>query len=180
MVSYEVKTPGYTMTEKSYLRWWNRFRGTGFDDERTTYFNADKYVAEGVHSKYFMAADDAFTSAYYSCPIHRYIPAVYKGTAEAMYAYVFEQADPNEEDDMLVYHGCESDYLFRPNDTGDLPLATQMLKWWTNFAARHNPNNEGEDAWPAVTVDTPQVMHIVKDTWAAQPWQDTEKCEFWE
>jgi len=96
LFSQDIVTPGDSMTYQRYLKWWSRFRGTGFHDELLTHFNAEHYPAEGKHSSYFMAADDAFTSAYYSCPIHRQIKATYKGTQEPMYAYIFAQADPNE------------------------------------------------------------------------------------
>lgn len=70
-VSMDSNMLGYNMSEKQYSKWWNHFRGTGFDAEREEHFNVNDYTAQGSASNYFMAANDAYTSSLYSCPVHQ-------------------------------------------------------------------------------------------------------------
>jgi len=70
-VSMDVTILGYNMSESKYHTWWNHFRGTGFDTERDTYFNPADYTAQGKATNYFMAANDAYTTSLYSCPVHQ-------------------------------------------------------------------------------------------------------------
>jgi hypothetical protein len=44
MINYDLpEIIEYTMTEDQYTRWWARFRGTGFDKERTEHFDSSNY-----------------------------------------------------------------------------------------------------------------------------------------
>jgi hypothetical protein len=69
-VMMDVTMLGTNMSEKQYHTWWSHFRGTGFDAERDEYFNVNDYTAQGSASNYFMAANDAYSTALYSCPVH--------------------------------------------------------------------------------------------------------------
>lgn len=44
-VSMDSNMIGYNMSEKQYSKWWNHFRGTGFDAEREEHFNVNDYTA---------------------------------------------------------------------------------------------------------------------------------------
>lgn len=145
-----------TMTEHEYKRWWQRFRGTGFDDERDIHFNPENYEKQGSHSAAFMAANDLYTTSFYSCPIYQMIP--YTQNAQNMYACVFDLKKPGKENHLLL-HCCEMDHIFHPKKTGYDEVSSQMLKWWTNFAKYHDPNGfEVEDSspyWPAINPTDP-------------------------
>jgi hypothetical protein len=74
-VSMDVSLPNYhTMDEEQYQEWWAHFRGTGFDTEREVYFNPDEYQPVGSSSSQFMAANNAVTTSFYSCGIHKMVP----------------------------------------------------------------------------------------------------------
>jgi hypothetical protein len=74
MIFIDVTIPGLTMTQSKYEKWWDRFRGSMRDDERELYFNSNNYEAYGSHSAPFMAASDVYTTAFYECGIHEFIP----------------------------------------------------------------------------------------------------------
>jgi len=46
MISYDLPV-GYSMTEDEYHQFWDRYRGSGFDEERELYFNAKNFTAFG-------------------------------------------------------------------------------------------------------------------------------------
>jgi len=72
-VSDDVDMPegDYTMSDATYLQWWNHFRGSGFDYERDLYFNPKNYNKTAYSSAQFMAACDAWTTSGYMCSVHQ-------------------------------------------------------------------------------------------------------------
>jgi hypothetical protein len=69
-----------------------------------------------------MAATDAYTTAFYECGIHEFIPEEGEQNP-AVYAFNFDQPSS---DGSLVLHGCELNYLFSPESVNYPSLATQM------------------------------------------------------
>ena len=61
-----------------------------------------------------MAAEDALTTAFYSCSIHQLIPETYEGSAADMYAFEFSYSTSSTS---LVKHSCELNTLFGYNDS---------------------------------------------------------------
>jgi len=156
----------YTMSEATYHKWWNHFRGSGFDKERDTHFNPKNYSETGESSAEFMAACDAWTTSGYMCPVHQQL----KHTEGAeWYAYQFEQWAPYNAPD-LVTHSCELGFLFDPSSTENPVLSKKVQKWWTNFAKYHDPNGEDvsddEKEWPAVDPEDPRVFRISDESYA--------------
>jgi len=70
MISYDLPV-SHKMTEDEYHQFWDRYRGSGFSEERDQYFNAKDYSAVGSISQYWMAADAVVTTAGYECPVHQ-------------------------------------------------------------------------------------------------------------
>ena len=91
---------------------------------------------------------------------------------EEMYVYVFD-----DEEDKMVTHSSELNYLFAPEKTSDPLLNKRMQTWWTNFAIHHNPNGlSSPPLWPTI----PKVLRITKSQPKAEDWPNPEKCQYWE
>ncbi len=55
-----------------------------------------------------------------------------------------------------------------------------MIGYWTNFAAKSNPNGKGLPAWPAFKPDRQMVMKFDSNTVGADTdFYARHKCEFW-
>ena len=81
------------MTSDEYDLWWSRFRGLGFEDERTNNGWAESdFSTYGDSNAAYMAAEDITTTAMYSCGVHNLIVSAADSSAD-IYAYIFDDRD---------------------------------------------------------------------------------------
>jgi hypothetical protein len=106
---------GETFTSDEYTTWWNRFRGQGFEAERTEYFDASDFSAYDSSSAEWMAAESATTTSMYSCGVHAFIINE-SDTSADVYTYIFDdRADPSTG---FVNHGDELAYMLKETPEG--------------------------------------------------------------
>jgi len=83
-----------------------------------------------------------------------------------IYAYFFNHDIPGE-DKPGAFHSSELWYIFgtlarchRPMLGADYQLSLTMTDYWTNFAKKGNPNNNGLPIWHAYTLKTPEILEL--------------------
>ncbi len=85
-----------------------------------------------------------------------YVSRVFAGNKKKVYLYRFARI-PDTEDakEMGAYHGIELLYVFgclpktEGYDKTDFELSKVIMKYWTNFAKKQNPNSPDLPKWPA-------------------------------
>jgi len=98
-----------TMTAAEYDTWWSRFRGTDMTAERDSNgWSVDDFEDVGTHSAYFMAANDALTTAVYSCGVYAFVTD--NGVNPDLYSYIFDTRISDDSTE-LVDHGDDLTYM---------------------------------------------------------------------
>ena len=80
-----------------------------------------------------------------------------------VYAYYFTRQMPG--DNSGAFHSAELWYVFgtmdrawRPWTPEDHRLCDQILSCWTRFMKTGNPNENGQESWPAYTLEAPHIQ----------------------
>lgn len=80
-----------------------------------------------------------------------------------VYAYYFTRQMPG--DNSGAFHSAELWYVFgtmdrawRPWTPEDHRLCDQILSYWTRFMKTGNPNEDGQESWPAYTLEAPHIQ----------------------
>ena len=135
----------------------------------------------------------AFTDSAFSCPA-----LTADNLVAASGAYAYEFSDPNPPDDFgltLTFplgaaHSTELQYIFQkiplldttpPFTAAQLALSSQMIGYWTRFAATGNPNSPGAPHWPRFTGNN-QIQELAPGATAPEPaavFAASHQCAFW-
>ncbi len=98
-------------------------------------------------------------------------------TGQPVYLYLFNRVPEDPRAARLgSFHGLEIIYVFDnlhlsrelSSAEADTLLASTMASYWTNFAARGNPNGEGLPQWPTYSPENPHYMKLGEEIGSAE------------
>jgi carboxylesterase type B len=108
-----------TMTSDEYDLWWSRFRGLGFEAERTDNLWAESdFSTYGSSSAAYMAAEDVVTTSMYSCGVYALIENAPDSDSADIYAYIFDDRSQTSATS-FVNHGDELGYILQETAGSD-------------------------------------------------------------
>jgi para-nitrobenzyl esterase len=135
------------------------------------------------------------TDSAFSCPALR---ADELTRRSGVYAYEF--SDPNPPDDFnlttLTFplgaaHSTELQYVFGrvpvldtvpPFTAAQRTLSSQMIAYWTRFAATGNPNRRPAPNWPKFSASRPDIQELIPNATAPESsakFSAAHQCPFW-
>jgi para-nitrobenzyl esterase len=161
-----------------------KYLGTKLGPELESLYPFDSY------SKPIDAALDAFGDAYLSCPVYRAVRASSADQPLTWY-YRFDYDDMLMPELIGAAHAMELGFVFQtldrppsnalypgPGRKRAEPLAQIISGYWTNFAAKRDPNGPGLPAWPAYTSQDEARLNLDLPVSSGAARMD-EKCGFW-
>jgi para-nitrobenzyl esterase len=136
--------------------------------------------AEAAQSKHDERRDESFAG-------ERAEARSEAGLGVPVFLYYFDRKPPGRHSEVHgAFHAAELEYAFntqsatdRPWEERDRRLASVMIRYWVNFAAKGNPNGPGLPEWPAYDPKTDMEMEL-GDQVAARPVPDKARLEFLE
>jgi para-nitrobenzyl esterase len=136
--------------------------------------------AEAAQSKHDERRDESFAG-------ERAEARSEAGLGVPVFLYYFDRKPPGRQSEVHgAFHAAELEYAFntlgatdRPWEETDRKLASVMIRYWVNFAAKGNPNGPGLPEWPAYDPRTDMEMEL-GDQVAARPVPDQARLEFLE
>jgi para-nitrobenzyl esterase len=89
-----------------------------------------------------------------------------------VYGYLYTHPEPGPEAARYgAFHTSEVPYVFetldkspeRPFTDADRRISNRLASYWVNFMKTGNPNGPGLPTWPALAVQSPQIMELGAD-----------------
>ncbi len=169
-------------TVESYTTYVNNTFGDKAQQVLTTY-------PPGNSDKELLKSDkQVLTAITFTCPARTYASAMSRVNQPA-YLYQFTRVPPGAKP-FGAFHSMEIQYVFgtfiplypplKPevyyNDT-DKAVSQTVISYWTNFAAKGDPNAEGLTSWPAYSASTGQYLEL-GDTAQVKTITDSQSCDF--
>ena len=115
---------------------------------------------ENISSSY----DRWKTNEFFLCPSKR-MAAAMENVSSSSYFYLFSRVTPGGES-IGAYHGAELTYLFETQEEwmpwaqDDWRLSNTMARYWVQFAATGDPNDDDLLEWPAYDLATDRILEF--------------------
>ena len=147
-----------------------------------------RYPGSAYGDDYRIAMGAVFTDSRFACPTWSFNWSVSALTRTYAYEFADRTAPklfPITPDFPLgAYHGAELSYLFPSTasllNAAQRRLSEQMLAYWTQFAARGNPNGYGTPQWRSFRASDKSVLTLDLDhTTNRYGFGARHQCAFW-
>lgn len=144
-------------------------------------------------------SSDFFSDFLYVCPIRNISTNIVSAGNAKTFVYIFNASVPipdfipvQQKCSEYACHSADLMYVFGSFDkfvalgvipsADQLALSNQMIRYWSNFAKKRNPNGVGLARWPKFISDTDKQRYLILQTSGNFDTKNHKRreCDFWD